>query len=314
MTPRQLQQALPRPLAFVFSGGANLGAVQAGMLLALREVGIAPDLVVGSSVGALNAGLVANHGLDRGTELLAKIWTGITRNDVFPGGVLSQAWCLIRTRMNLFPNDRLAELICDWLTVETFEELQMPLGVMATELISQRGMLFNCGPLRPALLASTAIPGIYPSIEIDGIEYIDGGFTANVPLNAAVQLGARAIVVLDVGSSCTPNHRPRHIADMLLTVIQASLRKRVLVEVPAVAADVPVLYLPSPCMDHGQVLDFDSSTALMQEAEREASAFLAACDIPKPGQMVGEPFFNLEELICTMNGEPVRMESGPFSP
>ncbi len=309
MPRRRLSESLPHPLAFVFSGGANLGAVQAGMLLALRDAGIAPDLVVGSSVGALNAGLVANHGLDQGAEILSEIWARVTRHDVFPGGVLSQAWCLFRTHMNLFPNDRLAELICNWLTVETFEELPIPLGVMATELVSQRGMLFNCGPLRPALLASAAIPGLYPPVAIDGVEYIDGGFTANVPLNAAMQLGARAIVVLDVGGSCMPDHRPRHIADMLLTVIQASLRKRVLVEAPAVAASVPVLYLPSPCMDHGQVLDFDSSVALMREAAEEAGAFLAACDVPEPGRMVGEPYFNLEDLICTMNGDLAPLES-----
>jgi len=305
---RQLYEALPRPLAFVFSGGANLGAIQAGMLLALRDAGIAPDLVVGSSVGALNASVVADYGLERGADILAETWAGISRDDVFPGGILSQAWCLVRTRMNLFPNDRLSELICNWLNVDCFKELRMPLGVLATELISHRGVLFNCGPLRPALMASTAIPGIYPPIEIDGVEYIDGGFTANVPLSAALQMGARSIVVLDVGGSCTPTRRPRHIADMLLAVIQASLRTRVLVEAPTVATDVPVLYLPSPCLEHGQIMDFDSSALLIAEAEREASAFLATCATPQPGQMVGEPHFHYEELVCYMNEEPREIE------
>lgn len=91
---------------------------------------------------------------------------------------------------------------------------------------------------------------------------------------------------------------------MLLTVIQASLRKRVLVEAPTVAADVPVLYLPSPCLSQGQVMDFDSSAQLMAEAERLTRDFLAICATPRPGQMGGEPHFHREQLVCHMVDEP----------
>jgi NTE family protein len=295
---RDLARDLPRPLAFVFSGGANLGAVQVGMLKALCEAGIYPDLAVGASVGALNAALIANHGLEKGTAILENIWRTIRRGDLFPGGALAQAWRLLRSRTHLHPNNGLAALICRWLTVTTLEELRMPLGVLATDLVRQRGMLFNCGPLHQALLASTAIPGVYPPVEIGGVTYIDGGFTSNVPLLAALRMGARSVVVLDVGGSCAPHEQPHNIADMVVTAIRASLRNRVLLEIPAVTTAAPVLYLPSPCLEKNPLLDFTSSVQLMAEAEDICSVFLATCATPQIGHMVGEPHFHGEDRVC----------------
>lgn len=295
---RNLARELPRPLAFVFSGGANLGAVQVGMLKALLNAGIYPDIVVGVSVGALNAALIANHGLAEGITILEAIWQGVRRQDIFPGGAWSQAWRLLRSRTHLHPNNGLTALICRWLTVTTMEELQIPLGVLATDLVHQRGMLFNCGPLHPILLASTAIPGIYPPVEINGVAYIDGGFTSNIPLLAARRMGAQSLIVLDVGGSCMPHEQPHHIAEMVVTAIRASLRTRVLLEIPAVASEAPVLYLPSPCLEENPLLDFSSSTQLITEAEAICRDFLAVCSTPQIGRMVGAPHLHLEDLMC----------------
>lgn len=300
---RNLARELPRPLAFVFSGGANLGAVQVGMLKALQDAGLYPDLVVGSSVGALNAALVANHGLEQGTAILETIWRGVRREDIFPGRPWAQAWRLLRSRTHLHPNNGLTTLICRWLTVETMEQLTMPLGVLTTDLVRQRGMLFNCGPVHPVLLASTAIPGVYPPVEIDGTVYIDGGFTSNVPLLAARRMGAQSMIVLDVGGSCAPHEEPHHIAEMLVTAIRASLRTRVLLEIPAVAAEAPVLYLPSPCLEENPLLDFSSSVQLIDEAATICRDFLAACATPQIGRMVGEPHFHFEDLLCQQAGD-----------
>ena len=141
------------------------------------------------------------------------------------------------------------------------------------------------------------------TVQIDDVDYIDGGFTANVPMNAALQMGARSIVVLDVTSSCLPTQKPKNIADLMMTVIQSTLRHRVLVESPQVAAQVPVLYLPSPCGEHGQVFDFKHGDALIQQARDDCSRFLGACDLPAAGHMVGEVHWHPEDLVCAMNGE-----------
>src|SRR5690606_21081974 len=130
---RNLASELPRPLAYVFSGGANLGSVQVGMLKALQGASLYPDLVVGASLSALNAALIANHGLEKGTSILETIWRGVRRQDIFPGGAWAQAWRLLRSRTHLHPNNGLTTLICRWLTVETMEEMAIPLGVLATD-------------------------------------------------------------------------------------------------------------------------------------------------------------------------------------
>ena len=286
------QSALPRPIAFVLSGGANLGAIQVGMLRALHHVDLYPDLVVGTSVGALNGAAIANHGLDNAVDLLAEIWHNLQREEIFSGGFLSQAMTLIRNRLYLYENAGLTKLIQRTLSVERFDELQMPLGIMATELVTRQGALFTRGQLQPALLASTALPGIYPPIEINGIRYIDGGVTATVPLGAAVQMGAKSIVVLEVGNTCAPTEAPRHIAELMSSVLFSALRQRVMVEAPQIAQTHPLLYLPRPCTVDIGLLDFKKSTELMLETEEMVTRFLATASIPSPGNMRGQPHFH----------------------
>ena len=107
----QWNNGLPRPIAFAFSGGASLGSVQVGMLRALHTAGIRPDLVVGASVGALNGAVIADHGFDRGIEVLENLWTRLHRTDIFADGTLDQLLCLLQTGQSLFRHDRLAKLI-----------------------------------------------------------------------------------------------------------------------------------------------------------------------------------------------------------
>ncbi len=298
MQTKHWADALPRPLAFAFSGGANLGAIQVGMLRALRRFGIYPDIIVGTSVGALNGAIIANHGLDRGTDVLNSVWRNMRRQDVFPGGLFSQAMCLIRTRLNLFRNDQLGELICRNLDAQRIEDLTLSFGAVATELSTQRGVLFNCGRLKPALLASAALPGIYPPVEINGALFVDGGLAANVPLKAAVEMGAASIVVLDVGSTCEQGSVPKNVAEMVMSALQTSMRQRVLVEAPMVSRTHPVVYLPAPCPINARLLEFDTSANLIDETEATVMRFLETAAPPVPGTMAGAPHFHDEGITC----------------
>ncbi|MFQ5437104.1 MAG: patatin-like phospholipase family protein [Anaerolineae bacterium] len=284
--------ALPKPVAFVFSGGAALGALQVGMLRALRDADIRPDLVVGTSVGALNGAVIADRGLDEGILALEALWRGLRREDVFPGGRLARARQFISSRVSIFPNGSLGELVCRMLTVDRFDDLQIPFGALATELISYHGALFTAGQIHPALLASAAIPGVYPPVEINGVTYVDGALTAHVPLGAAAQMGAKSLVVLEAGDTCHRKEPPRHAAEMMLVSLHAALRQRVVVEAPAIAARMPVLYLPTPCPISKTLLDFSASNILMTQAAEMTAAFLQDAPIPQPGQMTGAPHFH----------------------
>lgn len=289
------QNALPQPIAFVLSGGASLGAIQVGMLKALRTAGITPDLIVGTSAGALNGAAIANHGLTKGVRVLEDLWYRLTREDVFPGGRMAQMRQLLATRISLFPNNKLTELICSTLTVDRFEALSLPFAALATDLLTFQGALFNSGLLQPALLASTAIPGIYPPVEINGAHYIDGALTAHIPLVPALKMGAASLVVLDAGEICHRSTLPHNIADMVFSSLTVALRQRVRVEAPAIAKKHPVLYLPTPCPINDASLNFNQSRLLMAQAEEMATAFLATAPVPTPGNMCGSPHFHNDE-------------------
>jgi NTE family protein len=167
------------------------------MLQALTEQDLIPDLVVGSSVGALNGAVL---GLDpRGAaNRLRRIWPKITRQMVFPGGPLAQARTLQQGRTHLFPNTGLQALITGYFhTAMTFAELALPFGAVTMDVATTAPHVLRDGPLVPALLASAAIPGIFPAVSLDGRQLDDGGVVANVPVTQALAMGAQSLVVLD---------------------------------------------------------------------------------------------------------------------
>lgn len=291
----QWQNQLPHPIAFVLSGGVNLGAVQVGMLRALSKAGIYPDMVVGTSVDALNGVAIAHHGLAHAVEILETVWLNLQRQDIFPGGLWTQALQLLRTRHSIYSNRELAALIKRVCRVEHFEELSIPFGVVATEYDSHRGACFTRGHLLPALLASTALPLLYPPVTINNTRYVDGGIVSNVPLWPAVGMGAGSLVVLDSGNTCQRPESTNNMGKILFTLFGAAVRQRVLIEAPIVAQQLPVLYLPTPCPLEAGLLDFTQTHRLIEETAQVISDFLAEAAPPTIGAMTGAPYFYDEE-------------------
>lgn len=298
------RNALPSPVAFVLSSGASLGALQVGMLRALLDAGIEPDLVLGASIGALNGSAIAALGLKEGVDLLTDLWGQVKREDVFPGGWLTRFKQLLSTRLCLFSQDGLESLLNRYLPVQSFDQLALPLGVMTTELLTHREFLVSKGQLLPALLASAAIPGVYPPVTINGIEYIDGGLVANVPMKAALMMGAKSIVVLDTVNTCLPP-RPRHIGDLFGSIFNTLLRQRAAGEAPLIAQTHPVLYLCSPCPVRRGSFNFDDTPELIDMAAEAARSFLSYAEIPRKGRMSGGPsFYQQEEIARQHQGVP----------
>lgn len=201
--------ALPRPVAFVLSGGASLGAVQVGMLRALAEVGLEPDLIVGTSVGGLNGAVVADHAvLSDAVDALERAWHHIARRQVFPGGPVAQAVSVLRTG-HLHPQDGLARVIDRTLRARTFAELSHSLIVVTVDVLTSHVRWHHRGDLVTVLRAATAMPGVFPPVLIDGRHYGDAGSVANVPLRAALGHGAASLVILDAGDVCHLDTPPR---------------------------------------------------------------------------------------------------------
>jgi NTE family protein len=236
---------LPRPVGFVLGGGASLGAVQVGMLQALEEVELRPDLVVGTSVGSENGAVLAEDPRDA-ADRLSHLWSQITREDVFPGHALERMRTWHQHHTYLVPSDGLEAVLARVISSERFEDLSLPFAATATELVSGRVVHLDSGQLRPSVLASAAIPGFNPPVRIDGRDLVDGGVVSNVPVDHALRMGARSIVVVDCGVFGVRLEPPRSLGETIAQAAAIVMRQQIIRDLPEVAREVPVLYGPTP--------------------------------------------------------------------
>lgn len=262
--------------AFVFSGGTNLGAEQAGMLEALLEASIVPDLVVGTSIGAANAAFIAaDPSLERARKLSA-LWRRVQVRDVFPINPLRLAQAALRGGV-LFSPDPLRDLLRSELGYSFIEETVIPLRIVATAFEDGSESIITSGPVVDAVLASTALPGLFPPHEIDGRLYLDGGLVDHVPLAPAIEQGADTIYVLSVGFPCPPPTDHRSALPVLLHSIGILLSQRVRIDgahLPEHNASLRIITIPPICT-HVGLRDFSRSAELIRSAKRQTSAFLA---------------------------------------
>ena len=280
-------EQLPRPVAFVLGGGASLGALQVGMLQALDEVGLRPDLVVATSVGALNGAVLA-EGPDTAVRVLHEVWSELERRDVLPRALLGLVRRRTQSANSLLGTEGIEHVAEKVLRAETFEELVVPLAAVTLDLDSGMQRVLDSGPLVPALLASAAVPGLFPPVTVDGHVLVDGGAVANVPVREALRRGARSMVVLDCTVSGPPG-RYRSVADVLTRVATVQLRVQLEAALSAVTPVVPVVVLDAPGPRWVSMFDRDQSLALMADALGAARRQLATLEIRGPG-LYGDPF------------------------
>jgi NTE family protein len=263
------------PTAFVLSGAASLGAIQVGMLRALYERRIRPDLIVAASAGALNGAFVAARPQSVATAAeLADIWTGLQRGSVFPLNPLTGLLGFAGLRRHMVPDSGLRNLIADHLSTARLEELQIPLHVVATDLLTGSEVRLSEGPLPDAIMASAAIPGILPSVDWDGRELIDGGVANNTPISHAVELGARRIYVLSAGQTCALRAAPHSALAMVLHATNLLVQRRLADDIERYREAAELIVLPPPCPVQVQPMDFSQARVLIRDALRESRRFL----------------------------------------
>ena len=249
--------------AFVFAGGGSLGAVQVGMLRVLLASGVRPDFVVGASVGAINASYFASLPTAEGVANLEKIWTGLRRSDIFPF-TLASAIGLLRHPGNLVDPSSLRRIIETHLPRARLEDTQIPLTIMATNL-QGIGVRLSTGSTVDAILASTAIPGIFPLVEINGEPLMDGAVAANTPMRLAAELGASRIVVLPTGYACALKEPPRTPIGKALHAITLMIAWQLMHELEHIPKDIQVHLVPTLCPLAVSPFDFSSSRELIEQ-------------------------------------------------
>lgn len=263
--------------AFVLSGGGSLGAVQAGMLQALTDNGVTPDLLIGTSAGALNAAYLAGHGTSReAVDALAGIWARLRRRDVFPISPARHALALAGVRESVFSSAGLRQVIASHLAYRHLEDAAIPVHVVATDLLTGREVLLSDGDAASAVLASAALPGLLPAVRRDGLTLVDGGLANNAAISQAAALGAERVFVLAAGVACALARPPAspygHAMHSLTFLIQQQLIRDVI----AYSDRIDLHVIPPLCPLAVSSADFGHARELIDRARVATADWLSS--------------------------------------
>jgi len=267
--------------AFVLAGGASLGALQVGMLRALYERGVAPDLLVGTSVGALNAAFIATRPPScRTASELARVWCEIRREDVFPASLSTLVRGFSGARNHLVPPHGLRRLAARHLEIEDLADAAIPLHLVAFDLRTGREVLLSAGPAHEALVAAASIPGVFPPVPLGDALLIDGGVTNNTPISHAVALGAERIYVL---TSRHPERAriqpPASAVDAAMYALGLLVDSRLMADIALYREQAELIVLPAESSVQVQPADFDCSSQLIRDGYTAARRALDPLDV-----------------------------------
>lgn len=231
--------------AFVLGGGGLLGAAEVGMLQALVAARMMPDLVVGTSVGAINGAAVAADPSAAAMQRLADMWSSHTVGEAFAGSVLKRVSTFARTRTHLHSNTALRRLLNAQMGEQRIEDLPTAFECAAASIERAAEHWFSEGPLVDAVLASCAVPGLLPPVAVGGEHFIDGGIVNSIPLSRALQRGARRVFVCHVGRIDGPLRPPRTPWEVGLVAFEVARRHRFHADLAAVPEQVRVHIMPT---------------------------------------------------------------------
>lgn len=275
--------------AFVFAGGGSLGAVEVGMLRELVRAEVRPYFVVGASAGAINAAFFAGAPNAEGVAALQALWCNIRRRDVMPFGFMSLCRVLMGNQEHLLNNTALRGLLERSLHYHSIEKALLPLHVVASERVTGAEVVLSRGPVVEAVLASSAIPGVFPPISIDGRELVDGGVCSNTPIAAAVKLGATDIVVLPAGFACALQTPPRGWIGQSLHALSLVVARQLVHDIERFGSQVRIRVVPALCPLEVSSYNYGHCAALIERASATTRMWLdggglqAAAD---PGPLV----------------------------
>src|SRR6476659_826353 len=231
--------------AFVLGGGGMLGAAEVGMARALLEAGVCPDLVCGTSVGAVKCADIAADPTPDGIKRLLALWDTLADGGVLDDSLIRRVAEVIRRRTSLHGNETLRRLLRDRLPVQRFEDLVVPFECVAASIEGAREHWFSTGDLIEPILASCALPGVFPPVSIGDEHFFDGGLVNSIPLERAVARGADTVWVLHVGRLEEELAPPRFLWEVGFTAFEISRRHRFHSDLERVGSDVAVHVLPS---------------------------------------------------------------------
>lgn len=266
----------PDRTAFVFTGGGSAAAAEVGMLTALVEHGVQPHLVIGASAGAINAVHFAADPTLSGVDRLANLWRALASSRVFPRSRSHELLALFGLRPSLIDPTALEMTLAQHLPVERLEHTTLPCHVVATDFSTGEEVVLSTGPALDALLASCAIPVLFPPREIGGRLLVDGGIASNAPIGAAIARGATRIIVLPTGFPCAVRSVPRDLSSTLVHTFALLVARQLVHEIPGSKGVVRLRIVPPLCPMPVAAYDFSHAAELIAGATVQTREWLDA--------------------------------------
>ena len=261
--------------AFVLAGGGSLGAVEVGMLRALVDAGVQADLVIGASAGAINAAFYAGRPTREGVDELAEIWKSLRARDVFPFSPFGSLLGVLALRDHIVEPGPLAGLIRRHLPYRELEKAAVPIHVVATDVRTGMVAVLSKGPAAPALLASAAIPGVFPPVRVGEEVLFDGGIASNTPIATALELGAERVIVLPTGYTCETKQPPTSALGMALHGLNLMIARQLVIDVERFQDRTQIRVVPPLCPLSVQAFDFSAAQELIARAAKTTREWLA---------------------------------------
>ena len=268
-------------LAFVLSGAGNRGPLEVGALQALLEKGIVPDLVVGTSAGAINVAYLAAHGATQATvTAMGKLWSDVTTDTIYPENVLEIVWRLRSRSPSLYSNSGMRALL-EGALPKTFKECQLPLFLTSTDLTTHRLFMWGndvSAPLVDAVLASASVPGIHPPVTYKDLALVDGGVVANVAASVAIDQKATTIYVINAGYGGGKVAAPKGVLNVLGLTLSTMLSQSLLQDIDRAKQDpnVDLYHIHLPQFSDISFRDFRKGDEMIAAGYASTKAYLAA--------------------------------------
>jgi NTE family protein len=259
--------------AFVLAGGGSFGAIQVGMMHSLAKHGITPDMVVGSSVGALNGAYYAGNPTLKGVLQLERIWRGLKRQDVFPINWRTLIGFLWR-RDFLVPHDGIRKLLDDHLPYRNLEEAKLPVHIVATDIITGDSVVMSDGSAAEAIVASTAIPGAFTPVHYRDHFLSDGAISSNTPIRIAVKQGATRLIILPTGHACAAEAPPVGAVANALHALTLLIARQLVIELESLPPSIEYYVVPPLCPLVGSPYDFTRTADHIERAVKSTDDWL----------------------------------------
>jgi NTE family protein len=274
--------ASPTKTALVLAGGGSFGAIQVGMMHSLAARGIEADMVVGSSVGAMNGAYYAGDPTLKGVLQLEAIWRGLERQDVFPitwRTLLGFLW----RRDFLIPHDGLQKLIDDHLPYRDLQDAALPIHIVTTDLVSGDSVVLSEGPAAQAIIASTAVPGAFAPVRYKDLYLVDGAISSNTPIRVAIEKGARRLIILPTGYACSTHDPPIGAVANALHALTLLIARQLVSELESIEPGIEYFVVPPLCPLVGSPYDFSRTADHIQRAIVSTDAWLERGGLQRGG-------------------------------